>query len=139
MPGILPWRVFGGVIAIVSIASASGVAQQQPAAQTDSDQAAIRIDAVVTDANGRPIVDLRPADFELREDGVARPLDAVELRTLPKPGDAAPPIQTESDEEQAARKPGARVFAFVLDEFHVTPGAPADRVRSTINEFIDQN
>lgn len=124
-------------MAVVSTASLS--AQQPQPASTDSDQAAIRIDAVVTDASGRPIVDLRPTDFELREDGVARPLDAVELRTLPKPGDAAPPIQTESDEEQAAKKPGTRVFAFVLDEFHVSAGAAADRVRSMMNEFINQN
>ena len=140
MLGFGSWRrTFAGLMVIAWAASASGLAQQPQPASTDSDQAAIRIDAIVTDASGRPIVDLRPTDFELREDGVARPLDAVELRTLPKPGDVVQPIQTESDEEQAAKKPGARVFAFVLDEFHVGAGAAADRVRATVNGFIDQN
>ena len=140
MRGVNSWRrPFAVLIVAVWTTSAPGLAQQPQPAATDSDQAAIRIDAVVTDASGRPIVDLRPADFELREDGVARPLDAVELRTLPKPSEVVQPIQTKSEEEQAARKPGARVFAFVLDEFHVSAGAAADRVRTTVNEFIDQN
>ena len=136
---VASWRrILSGLAALVWTATASGFAQQTQPPSTDSDQAAIRIDAVVTDANGRPIVDLRPTDFELREDGVVRPLDAVELRTLPKAGDVVQSIQTESGEEQAAKKPGARVFAFVLDEFHVSAGAAADRVRATMNEFIEQ-
>src|SRR6476646_9918103 len=128
---VASWRrILSGLAALVWTATASGFAQQTQPPSTDSDPAPIRIDAVVTDANGRPIVDLRPTDFELREDGVVRPLDAVELRMLPKAGDVVQSIQTESGEEQAAKKPGARVFAFVLDKFHVSAGAAADRVRA---------
>ena len=116
------------------------VAQQPPPPAAASPEiASVRFDAIVTDSNGRAILDLRPSDFELLENGVARPIQAAEFRTLPKDAAPAPPVPTAADEEREARHPGTRVFAFFLDEFHVTPGAGADRVRATINEFIDQN
>jgi VWFA-related protein len=99
----------------------------------------LRIDAVVTDQQGRPILNLRPSDFELLENGAPRPLTSVELRTPARPDTAAArPIETEEDEERAARQPGTRVFAFLLDEFHVAPGANAERARAAVSRFIDE-
>ncbi len=119
----------------------SAVEGPGPAAATRpaADVPSIRIDAVVTDAKGRPILDLRPSDFELLDNGASRPIGAVELRTLPRidPADLTP-IQTERDEERAARQQGTRVFAFFLDEFHVSPGASSDRVRDALTQFIDE-
>ena len=104
-----------------------------------SDAASVRIDAVVTDRHGRPILDLRPGDFELLENGAPRPIGAVELRTIARPAPAdASPIETEADEERAAGAPGTRVFAFFLDEFHVSPGASSERVRAALAHFIDE-
>jgi len=111
--------------------------QQQPA-KTDGDTPRIRIDAVVTDAQGRPILDLRPSDFELLENGVAKPLDGVELHALPRAGGDVPPIESEADEQRAAKEPDTRVFAFFLDEFHVSSGLSTDRVRHAMTEFIDE-
>ena len=48
------------------------------------------------------------------------------------------PIETEQDEERAARQKGTRVFAFFLDEFHVSPGASTDRVRDALARFVDE-
>ena len=111
----------------------------ETAARSSADVPSVRIDAVVTDANGRPILDLRPSDFELLEGGSSRSIGAVELRTLPRidPANLAP-IETEQDEERAARQPGTRVFAFFLDEFHVSPGAISDRVRDALTRFVDE-
>ena len=110
-----------------------------PAQSTDvADIPAVRIDAVVTDAQGRPIVDLRPTDFELLENGSARPVARVELRTLSRGAADDSPIETEADEKHAAQEPGTRVFAFFLDEFHVSPGASADRVRDGLARFVDE-
>ncbi len=110
-----------------------------PAAKPASEIPSIRIDAVVTDAKGRPVLDLRPSDFEILENGAARPIGAVELRTLPRVDPAgATPIETEKDEERAARERGTRVFAFFLDEFHVSPGASTDRVRDALARFVDE-
>ncbi|MFL6279694.1 MAG: VWA domain-containing protein [Vicinamibacterales bacterium] len=117
----------------------SGAAQQPQPATAATETPSIRMDAVVTDSHGRPILDLRPSDFELLENGVARPLESIQLRTLPKDAGTIDEIRIQADEEHAARQPGTRVFGFVLDEFHVSPGAAADRARSAIDEFIDQN
>ena len=126
------------IAALLTVAGA--VAAQQPqSAPTDTDSPPIRIDAVVTDAQGRPILDLRPSDFELLENGIARPIESVQLRTLPKDPGTVEEIRTPADEVRAARQAGARVFGFVLDEFHVAAGASSDRARTAINEFIDQN
>ena len=114
------------------------IAQQPDSAAASPKIAPVRIDAIVTDSNGRPILGLRPSDFELFENGVSRPIQAAELRTLPKDAAAVEPVPSERDAESAARHPGTRVFAFFLDEFHVSPGAPIDRARRAINEFIDQ-
>jgi len=113
---------------------------QQPAPEAASAEiAAVRIDAIVTDSNGRAILDLRPSDFELFENGVSLPIQSAQLRTLPKDAGPVSPVPLEADEERAAKQPGTRVFAFFLDEFHVTPGPGVDRARAAINEFIDQH
>ncbi len=114
----------------------AGHGAQQPAAAADVPP--VRIDAVVTDAKGKPVTNLRSGDFELVENGASRPLAGVELRTQPvTPLDTAP-IQTDADEARAARQPGTRVFGFYLDEFHVTAGPAADRARLAIERFVDE-
>jgi len=133
----LPWLA----ASLLLTPLAAGFAQErQPPPATDPEvPPPIRIDAVVTDAAGRPVVDLRPSEFELLENGVARPIESIQLRTLAKGPGPVEELRTQADEERAARQPGTRIFGFVLDEYHVSPGAPADRVRSAMNEFIDQN
>jgi VWFA-related protein len=121
------------------LAPRSGVLAQQPSpAASVPDVPAVRIDAVVTDAKGLPVINLRSADFELVENGAVRPLASVELRTLPATSPEASPIQSEADEERAARQPGTRVFAIFLDEFHVTAGPSGDRLRAALHRFVDE-
>jgi VWFA-related protein len=100
----------------------------------------IRIDAVVTDRTQSPILDLRAGDFELLENGVAQKIESVELRTRRRSTAAndASPIRSAGDETRAARQPGTHAFALFLDEFHVSPGATSERVRSALSAFIDQ-
>lgn len=100
----------------------------------------IRIDAVVTDLSGKPILDLRAGDFELRENGVVQPIGAVELRAISRNAEAdTTPIASASDQERAARTPGTRVFAIVLDEYHVGAGLPSERVRASLIRFVDDH
>ena len=121
------------IVATVAVAAHGG---------RDSSQGAIpplRIDAVVTDPQGHAIRDLRASDFEVREDGSSRPVSAAEFRWVPRHSTIEVlPIATRVDEERAARQPGTRVFAFFLDEFHVSPGASADRVRDSVASFLDE-
>jgi VWFA-related protein len=99
----------------------------------------IRINAVVTDRRGLPILNLTAADFELRDNGHEQKLASVVLQSAPKPDTSqASPILSEEDERQAAREPNTRLFAVFLDEFHVAPGAESDRVRDVITQFVDR-
>ncbi|HTH00978.1 MAG TPA: VWA domain-containing protein [Vicinamibacterales bacterium] len=140
MVRIRPWRRWLGALLSVALMTSGGAGlAQQPQPAPADDPPSIRIDAVVTDSQGRPILDLRPSDFELLDNGVTRPIESVQLRTLPKDAGPAADIRTQADEERAARQPGTRVFGFVLDEFHVNAGPSSDRARTAINEFIDQH
>lgn len=111
---------------------------QQVSAPAAVDVPPVRIDAIVTDARGRPILNLHPADFELIESGTPHPLTTVELRTLPPAAADILPIENEADEARAAQEPGTRVFAFFLDEFHVSPGPSGDRLRTALHRFVDE-
>jgi VWFA-related protein len=111
---------------------------QQPEPASRPDVLPIRLDAVVTDAKGHAISNLKAGDFELIENGTPRPFTAVELRRPTAGAGEVFPIHTEADEARAARQPGTRVFAFYLDEFHVTTGPNADLVRLAIERFVDE-
>ena len=89
---------------------------------TSPDTTLLRIDAVVADSQGRPIQDLRLADFELLIDGVPRVIRSAKLRTS----------------ERLRKESGTRVFAFFLDEFHITPGPSAARAAEAIASFVDE-
>ena len=80
---------------------------------TGTDTGRVRISTTVTDRQGRPVAGLTAKDFEIKEDGVAQKIDAVETR-----------------------KPEARRLGILLDEFHVDP-ADTERVRDALTHFID--
>jgi len=102
-----------------------------------------RIDAIITDRQGRPISDLTPADLELRDDGVVQTIEAVEFESAvreaskagPRPNRSAP--DEEPDEKEAAQRPDARLLALFLDEFHISP-ASTTRVREALERFVDE-
>ena len=123
-------------------------AQQQPAATGPATAATagfdpepsarvVQIDAIVTDRHGKPLFDLQPDDFEVVETGVVQRLNAVELRRSAAASAPVTPLRSEADEEQAARAPGTRVFALLLDEFHVSSGENSARVRDAVLRFLD--
>ena len=76
----------------------------------------VRIDAIALDGGGRLVEDLKPGDFELREDGALRATESA----------------------QFMRAAGVRRFAVFLDEYHVSPGAATDRVRAALTRFVDE-
>ena len=123
---------------LLCVCSLFASAQKPSPAAPEGDIQRVRIDAVVTDAQGRPILDLNSSDFELLENGEVKPLDLVELRPVPLAAGDLPQIETDADERRAAREPGARAFAFFLDEFHVSPGPSTERVRRALTDFVNE-
>jgi VWFA-related protein len=107
-----------------------------------SEPTVVRLDAIASDARGRAVDNLRAEDFEVLEDGVSQPIDSV--RYLKADG-AAPAgelptaIRTLADERAEAGREGTRVFAIILDEFHVTPGPGVARAREALTRFVTED
>lgn len=102
---------------------------------------AVRIDAIVSDAQGRAITDLRLADFEIVDDGRPLPLESVRFLTADRSArldETLQPILSRADEQVEAEREGTRLFAFFLDEYHVAPGAATARARETVARFVDE-
>ncbi len=120
--------------ALALVASLQPVVSPGPAPDT-----LVRVDAFVADARGRAIETLKPSDFDLREDGVPQTIEGMRfVRAAGRstgPVSAAPVI-SDADEQREASRPGVRLFAIYLDEYHITPGAAADRARAAIGRFI---
>jgi Ca-activated chloride channel family protein len=74
----------------------------------------VRIDAIVTDARGRSVENLKPTDFELREDGTVQTLTGVQLVR------------------------GSRLVAIYLDEYFVSPANTA-AVKAALHRFVDDD
>ncbi len=101
----------------------------------------MRVDAIAADAGGRLVADLAPADFEVLDEGGTRTVESVRLIRADgsaRPGEALQPVLSAADEQVEAARDGTRLFAFFLDEYHVTPGADAARAREALGRFVDE-
>jgi VWFA-related protein len=107
-------QAFRPAMTVVAQAFRPAVLFAQPAV-SDQPIHVVRIDAIAVDKRGRLVEDLKPTDFELREDSTPRPIETA----------------------QFVRATGARRFAIFLDEYHVTAGPAADRVRTALTRFVD--
>jgi VWFA-related protein len=102
-------------IALGAAAAAPIAARPGPADRNTADTT-VRVTAVVTDRRGQLVRNLKPADFELLEDGRPQTLEAADY---------------------VARAPaGPRTIAFLLDEFH-TSAADSAAVRDNLLHFVD--
>jgi len=130
---------------VAALAVAAGIGQPAPQssipASPPSPGRLVTVDVTVTDARGRTLIDLKPADFELREGSVPLPLDSVRLVRVAPSSQAEPAmrIQSAADERLAAGQDQARLFAIFLDEYHVGSGAETDRVRDALTRFVDRD
>jgi VWFA-related protein len=116
--------------------SGPGARERQPAASLDP--AAVRVEAIVTDKQGKPILNLRSSDFVVRENGIPQKLDNAVLMSKSASQSSPSPIDSNADLEQAAREPGTRIIALYLDEFHVNPGVSTERVRQALMRFVNE-
>jgi VWFA-related protein len=97
----------------------------------------VRVDVIVTDKQGNPVLDLTQADFEVAEDGKPQ---TVETFKLVKVDTTAPEyttrtIRTREDEEIAASDESARIFVFFLDDYNVRLGNSMAS-RKPVSDFI---
>src|SRR5690349_20064060 len=99
----------------------------------------VRLDVIATDARGRAIETLTPADFDVREDGAVQTIeDARFIRVQKQTGDAPLPIQSETDDRTEAKRSDSRLVAVFLDDYHVS-AANSARVRAAMLRFMDES
>ncbi len=123
---------------VVPVLALGLVSQADPSAPPAS---VVQLDVVVHDARGRVIDSLTSERFRVGEPGDG--LTVLSSRFVPSgsvgPAGGIPSrsmsITNIDDERTAARQPGARVFAFYLDEYHVSPAA-AVQVREMVSAFV---
>ena len=100
----------------------------------------VRVDAIVTDDDGAPVLDLTTDDFRVFEDDVEQTIESfrlVEITGLPDP--ALPPpssIRNDYDQEREAARPDSRIFVFFLDDYHVRRENGV-RMRADLVEFVE--
>lgn len=84
----------------------------------------VRVDVIVTDADGNPVMDLRPEDFEVVEDGERQTVETFQLVELDGgliqgPDGPPRPIRDDHAQEVEAAREDVRLFAIFLDDYHV--------------------
>jgi VWFA-related protein len=124
-------------IAAMLLAGAVALRAQQPPNQPvfRASVELTSIDISVVDDRGRPVPDLKPADFTVRVDGSERHVVNAEwtsLETAEKAaGPAAPPGYTGNENAT-----GGRLILIVVDEPNIRYGG-ALAIRGAVNTFID--
>jgi VWFA-related protein len=120
---------------------------QQPAEQPPAEQPTfrtginfVRVDAIVTDRQGKPIADLGESDFEVFENGTPQTIETFRFVQSDgsTPVDSTGPIRSRADEERAAADENARIFVFFLDDYHVRLGNSM-AIRRPLAEFIQNS
>jgi len=134
-------RSFLVVALVVAACHAWMRAQEAPRAAappSSTDSSVVRIEAIVTDKHGKPILNLRSSDFVVLENGVPQKVDNAVLISKKASQLPSASIESNSDVERAAKEPGTRIIGIYLDEFHVEAGVSSDRVRHTLARFADE-
>ena len=100
----------------------------------------MRVDAIVTDGKGEPVLDLKPEEFIVTEDNKPQKVeqfsrrqdrrDRADRRARPTTA-----IRSDFDEEREAARPDVRLFVLLLDDYHVRRGNDM-AVRKPLIEFI---
>ena len=144
-------------VAVLALSGLVGVAQQEPSkpapggaagASQDPPQPVfrtginyVRVDAIVSDKNGKVVADLKATDFAVTEDGKPQTIDAFKLVKLdggatPSPDGPPQAIRNDNDEEIEASRDDVRLFTIFLDDYHVT-SLTSMRIRDPLSQFID--
>ena len=98
--------------------------QQQPTFRARVDT--ILVDVSVTDKQGRPVMDLKPEDFEVREAGKPQTIDSFKLFVAEDPETSTPiatrQITSFQDQQSEGANPENRLIMIFLDDYHTRLG-----------------
>ncbi|HJR58875.1 MAG TPA: VWA domain-containing protein, partial [Vicinamibacterales bacterium] len=125
-------------LAVVASLQAQDPQQRPPTFKTGINF--VRVDVIVSDKDGNPILDLKPEEFRVSEDGQAQKIEQFEVVKIDPlaqvDGPSNPEIRTAQDEEREAARPEVRMFVILLDDYHVRRGNDM-AVRKPLIDFIE--
>jgi VWFA-related protein len=100
----------------------------------------VRVDAIITDNKGNPVLDLKQDEFRLKEDGKPQTIESFSVVKIdPVDQIDAPPvseIRSLADQEREAQKPDVRLFIILLDDYHTRRGNDMS-VRKPLIDFVE--
>ena len=125
----------GLTLLVASLLIAAGQTAQPPAPQTfRSATQLVEVDVRVFQGE-RFVSDLKPAEFELTEDGVPQKIRSVlRISAMPSPPEGSTPAV--SPGPLASPGAPAQVWIFIFDTPHLTAGT-LQRSREAVEAFID--
>ena len=125
-------------------------AQQQPPTQQDPDRQQqptfrtginfVRVDVIISGRDGEPVLDLKPEEFNIEEDGKPQKVESFQVIKIdPIAQQIEGPTNREptspSEERREAQRPDVRLFIILLDDYHVRRGNDMV-VRKPLIDFI---
>jgi VWFA-related protein len=114
--------------------------QQQPPPRIKTGINYVRVDVIVTDRQGAPVLDLKQDEFRLKEDGRAQAIESFSVVKIDElaqiDGPPPPEIRSVFDEQREAARPDVRLFVLFLDDYHVRRGNDMV-VRKPLIDFIE--
>jgi len=120
-PGAVQFTAVNIFIPATAVAAALTV--QAPAApqRFKSSVDVVQVDVSAVDGSGRPVRDLKAADFELRVDGRARPIASAQFVAVPSAAEAPPPPAPAHFSSNASAA-GGRLIVVVVDRSSIASG-----------------
>ncbi len=123
-----PWHAFSTPLSLVVFSSLLAVpnAAAEPPVAFPSEAAAIKVDVVVLDKDGKPLRGLSKADFTILEDGKPQNVVGFEVRDVLAPAEVPEDGVTDeiaetvaSNDQQTGRS--GRVLALLIDDLGISP------------------
>jgi len=101
----------------------------------------VRVDAIVSDRQGNPILDMKQEEFRIKEDGKPQVIESFSVVKIDRTAQQidGPPvreIRSIFDEQREAQRPDVRLFIILLDDYHVRRGNDMS-VRKPLIDFIE--
>jgi VWFA-related protein len=99
----------------------------------------VSVDVIVTDRQGKPVADLTPDDFEIKEAGKPQKVEAFKYISIDDTQDADPAytrqILSISDQERETANENNRIIVILLDDYHVRKGNGM-RIRERLAQWV---
>ena len=100
----------------------------------------LQFEVLVTDKDGKPVRDLKRADFELREDGKPQDISYFSFGTSTRPArwlTAEPPKTATTTSTTPTAAPSKRYLVLVVDDLHLSAESLL-QTRQALLKFVDQ-